>query len=358
MAIYEVESESIRPIPEARFAELGLKERGDLQRLIRDRIEVVAPDTMVLAEEFGNWEDSRRRIDLLALDREANLVVIELKRNEDGGFMDLQAIRYAGMVTGMTFDQAVAAHQAYRVARGIEGDAQEAILEFLGWGEPDEDAFAGDVRMVLVSAEFSKELTSAVMFLNERELDIRCVRVKPYSLEDRVLVDVQQVLPLPEASDYTVKLREKAREERRKQRSGRDLTKFDVTIGGFTETHLPKRKAIFRVVKHICDQGISPEEISKVLPRSHDRMWRHAPGELDSEEFIEAASAAARAGGPAFELRRWWVEDDELIVSSETTYAFTKMWGLLTEEAIEGILNAFPNLKISVRRSGEQSDAV
>ncbi len=178
-AIYEVDSETIRAIPEARFAELRLKERSDLQRLIRDRIEVVAPGTMVLAEGFGNWDDSRRRIVLLGLDRDANLVVIELKRNEDGGFMDLQAIRYAGMVIGMTFDQAVAAHQTYRTARGIEGDAQEAILEFLGWGEPNEGDFAVDVRMVLVSAEFSRELTSAVMFLNECELDIRCVRVNP-----------------------------------------------------------------------------------------------------------------------------------------------------------------------------------
>jgi hypothetical protein len=357
MAIYEVESESIKPIPEAHFAKLGLKERGDLQRLIRDRIEVVAPDTMVLAEEFGNWEDSRRRIDLLALDREANLVVIELKRNEDGGFMDLQAIRYAGMITGMTFDQAVAAHQAYRTARGIEGDAQETILEFLGWGEPDEDAFAGDVRLVLVSAEFSKELTSAVMFLNERELDIRCVRVKPYSLEDRVLVDVQQVLPLPEASDYVVKLREKAREERRKQRSSKDLTKFDVTIVDETEAHLPKRRAIFRVVRHLCDRGITPEEISKLLDRPHHRTWREAPGELDSEEFTEAATEAARAGGPVFDPRRWWVEDDELIVSAGTTYAFTKMWGLNTEEAIKSMLKAFPHLEISVRRSGEEGEA-
>jgi hypothetical protein len=62
-------------IPAARFAELGLEERRDLQWLIRERIDVVAPDTLVLAEEFGNWKDSRRRIDLLALDREANLVV-------------------------------------------------------------------------------------------------------------------------------------------------------------------------------------------------------------------------------------------------------------------------------------------
>ena len=87
---------------------------------------------MVLSEEFGSWEDSRRRIDLLALDKDANLVVIELKRTEDGGHMDLQALRYAAMVDNMTFEQAVEAHQHYRNVRGIEGDAREEILEFLG----------------------------------------------------------------------------------------------------------------------------------------------------------------------------------------------------------------------------------
>ena len=38
VAIYEVETDTIRPVAEARFADLGLKERGDLQRLLRDRV--------------------------------------------------------------------------------------------------------------------------------------------------------------------------------------------------------------------------------------------------------------------------------------------------------------------------------
>ena len=50
---------------------------------------------LVVAEEFGDWEESKRRIDLLGLDRDATLVVIELKRTDDGGHMELQAIRYA-----------------------------------------------------------------------------------------------------------------------------------------------------------------------------------------------------------------------------------------------------------------------
>ena len=55
---------------------------------------MIAPDTLVIAEEFSEWSGSQRRIDLLAIDRDANLVVIELKRTEDGGYMELQALRF------------------------------------------------------------------------------------------------------------------------------------------------------------------------------------------------------------------------------------------------------------------------
>ena len=36
-----------------RFSEVGLRERDDLQRLLKSQIEVIAPDTLVIAEEFG-----------------------------------------------------------------------------------------------------------------------------------------------------------------------------------------------------------------------------------------------------------------------------------------------------------------
>jgi hypothetical protein len=71
MAIYELTKDIIREIEEARFAELGVSERGDLQRLLREQVEVFSPETLVIAEEFGDWEDGRRRIDLPGLDKEA-----------------------------------------------------------------------------------------------------------------------------------------------------------------------------------------------------------------------------------------------------------------------------------------------
>lgn len=214
MPIYRYTATQIQPISAATFKDLQISERADLQRLLRDSIEIIAPDTLVIAEEFSSWNDSRRRIDLLAIDKDANLVVIELKRTEDGGHMELQAIRYAAMVSTITFQQAVDAFRKYLTDREDNRDPRQTILEFLEWDEPQDDDFGSDVRIVLASAEFSRELTTAVLWLNERDIDIRCVRLRPYGSKEETLLDVQQVIPLPEAEDYQVKVREKKQVER------------------------------------------------------------------------------------------------------------------------------------------------
>jgi hypothetical protein len=216
--VYEITHGGFVPLRTTSFAEQGLRERGDLQRLLRSQIEIIAPGVLIVGEEFGEWEDSRRRIDLLGVDRDGSLVVIELKRTEDGGHMELQAIRYAAMVSQMTFEKVTEVFGRYLAANGREDDPRQLLLDFLAWDVPNADRFAQDVRIVLASAEFSKELTTAVLWLNEKGLDIRCVRLSPHTDGNRVFVDVQQVLPLPEASEYFVNLREKQSEERQARR--------------------------------------------------------------------------------------------------------------------------------------------
>ena len=218
MPLYEITNDAFRSIAEASLAEMKLRERGDLQRLLRTQVEVLGDDLYVIAEEFGDWEDSRRRIDLLAIDKNGNLVVIELKRTTDGGHMELQAIRYASMVSTMTFSRAVEIHAEYLSGHGENsGEAQQRILEFLGWEEPDEENFAADVRIVLVSEDFGKELTTAVLWLRDHDIDICCVRLKPYQNGATRLIDVQQIIPLPEAIDYQVQVREKEQQGKMKR---------------------------------------------------------------------------------------------------------------------------------------------
>lgn len=218
MPLFEMTSDAFRPLSRASFADMKVRERDDLQRLLRSQIQVLGDDLYVLTEEFGDWDDSRRRIDLLAIDQQANLVVIELKRTNDGGHMELQAIRYASMVSAMTFERAEQIHSEFlaRMGEPVE-EARARMLAFLSWDEPDEENFAPDVRIVLVSEDFGKELTTAVLWLRERDIDIRCIRLRPYQDGETRLIDVQQIIPLPEAHEYQIQVREKEQVGRKKR---------------------------------------------------------------------------------------------------------------------------------------------
>jgi hypothetical protein len=222
MAIFKFTKDAFVPLKETQFSIENMFERKDLQRLLRSQIQVIDPDLMVIGEEFDQWVESSRRIDLLCIDKEANLVVVELKRSDDGGFMDLQAIRYAAMVSALTFVQLVDTHKHYLEKLGQDSSAAEQnILSFLNWDQPDDDSFANEVRIVLAAADFSKELTTSVLWLNKAGLDIRCVRMKPYRDDNgTVLIDVQQLIPLPEAADYQtqIKAKEQAGKVERAQR--------------------------------------------------------------------------------------------------------------------------------------------
>jgi hypothetical protein len=347
MAIYQINGNSLDIVPQTSFAAAGINERGDLQRFLRDRIEVVAPDTLVISEELGYWEDSRRRIDLLGIDKSANLVVIELKRTEDGGHMELQAVRYAAMISTFTFSKAVDIFSEYLNRRGDSRDANQTLLEFLEWDEPDEDAFGADVRIVLAAAEFSKEITTAVLWLADHSIDIRCVRIRPYQQQGTVLLDVQQVIPLPEAEDYQVRVREKKQQERTARRFNPDLTKYNVTIGDRILEALPKRRAIFSLVKALCDSGVTPSEIENVL-EWRSTLFYSAPGHLDSEAMVKSLEERLES---KFQPRRWFTETDELIYSNSHTYSFSNQWGRHTARAIQMLLERFKPTNISVEES-------
>ena len=355
MAIFTITSEGFKKVDETSFCEVGIQERTDLQRLLRANVEVILPDTLVIAEEFGEWEDSRRRIDLLGIDRDANLVVIELKRSEDGGHMDLQAIRYAAMVSSMTFERAAEVYAGYLCQIGSDLEPLESLLNFLEWEEPDEELFGQDVRIVLAAADFSKELTTAVMWLNEQGLDIRCVRIKPYVHGETIIADIQQIIPLPDVEDYRVRMKEKRQREQAVRNFNRDFTKYDVAIDGKTSSRLSKRKAIFTIVKHLCNCGISPEDINAQVSERKNSMFRSTDGKLTSTAFVRSMREEEEVGGRRFEERRFYCVDGELIHSAGRTYAFTNQWGNRTIDAIEKLIQAFPEHQITCNKSEDET---
>ena len=228
MSIYKIEgnNKNLVKVDTTSLGEEGVWERK-LQRMLRDQPEVLEDGLLIISEEFGNWQDSNRRIDLLGLDAEGRLVVIELKRGYTGEHMDLQALRYAAMVANMTYEQAVDTYQVYLQKRANaeggsvdEDAAQDAMRDHLGNPEEEADAIHTEIpRIILASENFGKELTTCVMWLNDSWLrssgfQIKCVRLQPHKNSDEILVESSVVIPLPEASDYQTQLAQRERETR------------------------------------------------------------------------------------------------------------------------------------------------
>jgi hypothetical protein len=352
MPLYEVRDDRLAELPIEKFATLSMYERQDLQRLLRNDITPLGDDLLVVAEEFGQWEDARRRIDLLAVDTAGRLVVIELKRTEAGGHMDLQAIRYAAMVSTMSFDDVVAAYREFlaKYQPGEEAAAQDKLESFLAVDRDsdEEPTVSTRVRVILVSANFGREITTTILWLNSFEgMDIECFRLIPYELDGRVVLDVKQVIPLPEAEDYQIRIRRKeAARERALSRAadGRDLTKYHIVIDGVELPAAPKRQAVRIMVEHLVAKGVPIRAIHEVMP---ERGMRRLPGQLRDEESV--ANALASVVASAGQVRRHFTEQPLIDEANDETYVIYKMWGRSTEQVLNDLVQAFPNAGVSFR---------
>ena len=209
------------------------------------------------------WEDSNRSIDLLALDNQGRLVVVELKRTQTGDHSELQAIRYAAMVSNMTLEQVVNAHRDYLAKRGKDSDARVLVLRHLGVeDETDTEIHTERPRILLASAGFSKELTASVLWLGDNfGVDIRCVKLQLYRDRNGRLLDTNQVIPLPNAEDYQVRIREKQEEARRQRNSERvsipGSAAFRESIEAAKEEIKPELERLFRWAEELEKEGLA-----------------------------------------------------------------------------------------------------
>jgi len=362
MPLWEFLADRLIAVPRTSFEQSSMWERRDLQRLLRDQPEVLGDDLMVIAEEFSNWVHSDLRVDLLCIDRSANLVVVELKRDDRGGHAELQAIRYASMVAPSTFEQVVEAYRAYTARRHRESDvhaeltaedARLAILDFLEWDAPDDDSFGNDVRIILAAADFSIPLTSAVLWLRSRgNIDIRCVRLMPYafptSAGQRLLVDVQQLVPLPEVADLTDRMADKEERKREARASSgtRDYTRFDLTIGERNFHRLPKRWLAYETVRAVLSAGVRPERILEETAEGRRRGGRML---VSLGQSVSSQDEAVQIfAGLARDPSRFFTRDELLLHFGGQTWVFTKGWGTETLQFVHEVAALAPDLEVEV----------
>ncbi len=218
-------------LPQKRFTDLKLRERDHLQEWLANQPDALGEELLIIQKEFAGFDKTRERLDLLALDKDGNLVVIENKLDDSGRDVTWQALKYTAYVSGLTKTQIVDIYQQYLDRHHADGgNATDRICEFMEIEveELEETVLnpGNDQRMIFIAANFRREVTATVLWLLSRGIRAQCFKATPYAFGDELMVDIQQIIPTPEAADYMIGISNKENEEKATQNTQKKLHKL------------------------------------------------------------------------------------------------------------------------------------
>ena len=205
---------NISNITEKSFSDLGFKETEHLQEWIAKNPCCLGETLLIIQKEFDGFDDTQERLDLLAMDKNGNLVIIENKLDDSGKDVVWQALKYASYCSSLTKSQLIDIFQKFLQKERKEGDARVLLLDFLGVQDLDEVNFnePHSQRIFLVAANFRKEVTSTVLWLMEFNLSLKCFKVTPYQMNEELFLDITQIIPIKDSEEYMIKMAEKNQE--------------------------------------------------------------------------------------------------------------------------------------------------
>jgi hypothetical protein len=204
----------IEKIESTTFKQLGFKERGHLQEWIAHNPNCLNEELLIIQKEFNGFNDTMERLDLLALDKQGSIVVIENKLDDTGRDVTWQVLKYASYCATLNASQIITIFSQYLSKIGSTTNAEEVLGEFLETEGFRERLNNGNSqRIMMIAGEFRKEVTSTVLWLLNNGLRIQCFKATPYKLQEQLILNMEQIIPIKEAEDFVISMANKNREE-------------------------------------------------------------------------------------------------------------------------------------------------
>jgi len=208
-----INDKTLTKLTPTNFTSQNLLERYDIQEWIEKTPDILGEDFLIIGKEL--LLPSGSRLDLLAIDKNARLAIIELKRDDSGKDVDWQAIKYTSYCSSFLVEEIISHYATY--LNSDEEDARSRIDEFI---DEELEILNHSQRIILVSKEYHSDVISAVLWLRDYGIDIECLRLKPF-IDDsgELFVQPDKIIPLPEAKDYIIKKERKRKEIKKAQGS-------------------------------------------------------------------------------------------------------------------------------------------
>ncbi|HAH49107.1 DUF4268 domain-containing protein [Gimesia sp.] len=244
-----------------KFSELGFTERHHLQEWLAHTPAALGEELLIIQKEFDGFDDTKERLDLLALDKDGNLVIIENKLDDSGRDVVWQALKYASYCSTFTKEQIIKSYQEFLNKSGrSDEDAASNVIEFLEFSDLEEVVLnsTNTQRLMFVAANFRKEVTSTALWLLGNGISLQCIKVTPYRHETDLYLNVEQIIPTPEAEELMISINAKAKEE--KETVGKQHSRYRVRLQYWEQAVIAFHKSdchLFENISPSKDQWIS-----------------------------------------------------------------------------------------------------
>jgi hypothetical protein len=215
MFVIDKLTNTIQPLTKKTFSEVGFRERSHLQEWIAGNPEALGEKLLIIQKEFSDFSETNERLDLLALDKNGNLVIIENKLDDSGRDVTWQALKYASYCSTLTKEEIRNIFQSYLDSRATGKNAVDVLKEYFDDADYSEIVLNQRMtqRVILVAANFRKEVTSTVLWLMNFKIQVQCFKATPYELNGQFFLTLDQIIPTKDAQDYVISMTNKAQEE-------------------------------------------------------------------------------------------------------------------------------------------------
>lgn len=237
------------------------------------------------------------QFDAAYADESGNLVIIENKLDDSGRDVVWQALKYASYCSSLTKNDIKDIFQKYLDAQGEKEHSEKLICDFLETEDFSEiELNSDDQRIIMIAANFRKEVTSTAMWLLDHNIKIKCIKVTPYELNGQVLLDTEQIIPIVDAEDYLIKIANKKQEElinREKKQ-----TRHTIRVEFWTQLlqEMNEKSDLFKNISPSkdnwigCGSGYSGLAYNFVITSNYARieLWINKGAQEDNKEIFDS----------------------------------------------------------------------
>lgn len=282
-------------VPKNTFSEPGFKEREHLQEWLANNPEALGEELLIIQKEFCGFNDTNERIDLLALDKQGNLVIIENRLDDTGKDVTWQVLKYASYCASLTKNQIRDIYQQYLDKKETTENANDNLIEFFDNTEYEEIQLnkGQTQRIIMVAGNFRKEVTSTVLWLMNYKLRIQCFKVTPYALREQLFLDVEQIIPTVDSEDYIISMADKTQEDISSQEELKSRHYLRIEFWKALLKQMNKKSVLFQNISPTKDHwlstgsGISGVVFSFVISKYYARTEVYiARAVKDENKFI------------------------------------------------------------------------